>query len=66
MIIYRKKYYLILKLMNKDSLEVRNFAYPYGYGDKTIDQLLLNYFKSIRRIRVTSHFRLYELDEIFL
>ncbi len=54
-----------LELMNKDSLEVRNFAYPYGYGDKTIDQLLLNYFKSVRRIRVTSHFRLYELDEIF-
>ena len=54
-----------LNLMNSDSLEVQNFAYPYGYGDKIVDQLLLNHFKSIRKIRVTTYFRLYELDEIF-
>ena len=54
-----------LQLMNEDSLEVKNFAYPYGYGDRTVDQLLLKYFKSIRKIRVTTYFRLYELEEIF-
>jgi peptidoglycan/xylan/chitin deacetylase (PgdA/CDA1 family) len=54
-----------LELMNKDSLEVKNFAYPFGYGDKIVDQLLLDYFKSIRKIRVTTYFRLYELDEIY-
>jgi peptidoglycan/xylan/chitin deacetylase (PgdA/CDA1 family) len=53
-----------LRLMQKDSFQVKNFAYPYGYGDATVDRLLMNYFKSIRKIRVTTYFRLYELDEI--
>jgi peptidoglycan-N-acetylglucosamine deacetylase len=54
-----------LKLMQKDSFDVKNFAYPYGYGDGTVDRLLKNYFRSIRKIRVTTYFRLYQLDEIY-
>jgi peptidoglycan/xylan/chitin deacetylase (PgdA/CDA1 family) len=54
-----------LELMQNDSLDVKNFAYPYGYGDGIVDRLLKNYFKSIRKIRVTTYFRLYELDEIY-
>jgi peptidoglycan/xylan/chitin deacetylase (PgdA/CDA1 family) len=54
-----------LELMQNDSLIVKNFAYPYGYGDGIVDRLLKNYFRSIRKIRVTTYFRLYELEEIY-
>ena len=54
-----------LELMNKDSFEVKNFAYPFGDGDKIVDQLLLKYFRSIRKIRVTTYYRLFEVDEIY-
>jgi len=54
-----------IALMDQDSLDVKDFAYPYGAGDKIVDRLLLNYFKSIRKIRITTYFRLYELDGIY-
>jgi peptidoglycan/xylan/chitin deacetylase (PgdA/CDA1 family) len=45
-----------LKLMNRDGFYPTNFAFPYGAHNRTLDSLLMIYFKSVRALNGTQNF----------
>lgn len=40
----------MLELMEKDSLEVTSFAYPYGWRSESTDSIMLEYFNIVRGV----------------